>query len=127
MGSTVSEQVFSILVVDDDFDVRESLADVLTDEGYKVAAVADGEEALAFLRDNPRPNLILLDWMMPRCDGSQFRQAQRKDPAISSIPVVLLTADTKVDTRIAALDTEGYLTKPVRLDDLLATIERCAA
>ena len=61
-----------ILVVEDDFDVRESITDALEDEGYLVAGACDGFEALAWLRSHAAPSLILLDWMMPHCDGVHF-------------------------------------------------------
>src|SRR5262245_48928116 len=110
-----------ILIVDDDFGVRESVADALRDESYSVATARDGQEALDYLSTNPLPSLILLDWMMPRCDGAQFRSAQLSDPRFAHIPVVLLTADVKLREKMHALQATGYLAKPVDLDDLLAT------
>jgi CheY-like chemotaxis protein len=116
-----------VLVVDDDFDIRDSLADVLRDEGYGVEVAADGEEALAQLRRmSPPPGLILLDWMMPRCDGEQFRAQQKIDPELASIPVVLLTADARLPEKRALLDVDDYLAKPVDLDLLLETVGRYA-
>lgn len=114
----------NILVVEDDFDVRESLKDTLEDEGYRVASVADGLEALAYLEAHPAPALILLDWMMPRCDGEQFLHKKHADPAIASIPVVLLTADIQKAGKAEALRVGAFLTKPVMLPELLATVER---
>ena len=114
-----------VLVVDDDFDIRDSLADVLRDEGYGVEVAADGEEALARLRRmSSPPGLILLDWMMPRCDGEQFRAQQKTDPDLASIPVVLLTADARLPEKRAILDVDDYLAKPVDLDLLLETVGR---
>ena len=114
-----------VLVVDDDYDIRESLVDVLQDEGHRVIVAADGDEALKKLRamDAP-PDVILLDWMMPRCDGQQFRALQKRDPRLASIPVVLLTADARLRDKMLALDAQGYLAKPVDLDELLETVHR---
>ena len=114
----------TILVVEDDFDVRESLKDTLEDEGYTVDSVADGLDALAYLDNHPAPALILLDWMMPRCDGAQFLTRKHADPAICDIPVVLLTADIQKGGKTEALRGGAFLTKPVMLPDLLATVER---
>jgi CheY-like chemotaxis protein len=114
-----------VLIVDDDFDVRESIADVLRDEGYVVALAVDGIEALSYLRSNAPPHLILLDWMMPRMDGATFRAEQRKDPALAAVPVVLLTADTRTPDQQLALDARAYLRKPIRLEELLETVDRC--
>lgn len=114
----------TILVVEDDFDVRESLKDTLEDEGYTVASAADGFEALAYLADHPPPALILLDWMMPRCDGAQFLSLKHANPAIADIPVVLLTADIQKGGKTEALRGGAFLTKPVMLPELLATVEK---
>lgn len=116
-----------VLVVDDNFEVREALADVLVDEGYEAVGAADGLEAIAYLRSGPRPNLILLDWMMPRCDGAQFRERQLAEPELAEIPVVLLTADAKLDRKIEGLKVQGFLRKPVELEDLLRVIARFAS
>lgn len=120
----MSERPRTVMIVDDDFDVRESITDVLEDEGYCVVSAVDGLDALAVLRRDPPPDLILLDWMMPRCDGAHFRAQQLQEPALASIPVVLLTADLRVQDKQRSLGTAGFLTKPVQLDDLLTTVER---
>ena len=116
-----------VLVVEDDFGVRESLADVLSDAGYEVACAADGIEALALLRADPQPpQLILLDWMMPRCDGAQVMAALQADGALADIPVVLLTADVRLQSRAAAFGVRGFLKKPVELAHLLREVGRHA-
>jgi CheY-like chemotaxis protein len=120
------EEQGTILVVEDDFDVRESLKDTLEDEGYRVASAADGLEALAYLGSHPAPSLILLDWMMPRCNGAQFLERKEADPDIASIPVVLLTADIRRGAKDRAPQGGAFLTKPVMLPELLATVERFA-
>ena len=113
-----------VLVVDDDPDLREAIVDVLADEGYEVDCAADGLEGLERLHSGERPCLILLDWMMPRCDGLQFRIAQCADPSIADIPVVLLSADMHLHDKLGALDAADYLRKPVDLSRLLAVVRR---
>jgi len=113
-----------VLIVDDDYDIRDSLHDVLTDEGYDVAFAPDGLEALDYLRTQRRPALILLDWMMPRCDGATFRAKQLQDPEILDIPVVLLTADANIDVKTQQLSAQGGLRKPVDLRLLMAEVRR---
>lgn len=115
---------FSILLVEDDFDVREALAETLRDEGYAVDCATDGEQALIHLRGGARPELILLDLMMPRMSGSEFRMVQKVDPALCHIPVVLLSADGRMEEKARALETSGAIRKPIDLDELLSTIER---
>jgi CheY-like chemotaxis protein len=115
---------FTILLVEDDFDVREALAETLRDEGYDVDCASDGEEALQHLRKGGRPGLILLDLMMPRMSGSEFRMVQKVDPELRHLPVVLLSADGRMEEKARVLETDGAVRKPIDLPDLLAVIER---
>ena len=114
----------TILIVDDDFDIRDSVSDILTDEGFVVATANDGLDALQYLREQPAPCLILLDWMMPRCDGSQFLTQQAADEKIASIPVVILTADARVQAKMPKMEARDFLGKPVKLKRLLEVVKR---
>jgi CheY-like chemotaxis protein len=116
--------VYTILLVEDDFDVREALVETLRELGHKVDSAADGEQALAYLRDGGRPGLILLDLMMPRMSGSEFRMVQKQDPKLRHIPVVLLSADGRMEEKAKLLQVQGAIRKPIELAELLATIER---
>jgi len=113
-----------VLVVDDDFDIRDTLCEVLADNDFSVAVAADGEEALTWLRTNEAPALVLLDWMMPGRDGASFRAEQLGDPRIARIPVVVLSADPRLEKRTRELGVDAYLKKPVELDALLAIVRR---
>jgi CheY-like chemotaxis protein len=115
---------FTILLVEDDFDVREALAETLRDEGYRVECAVDGAQALDYLRAGGRPGLILLDLMMPRMSGSEFRMVQKVDPALRHVPVVLLSADGRMEEKARVLETAGAIKKPIDLQELLSTIER---
>ena len=117
----MSERI-DVLIVDDDVDMVESLRDVLTDRGFAVAVARDGQEALEYLASAPAPRVILLDWMMPRCDGATFRMRQKKDATIAAIPVVVLTADVQVQTKRHAADAQVVLCKPVEIADLLRVL-----
>jgi CheY-like chemotaxis protein len=112
-----------ILVVDDDPDVRDVMKDVLHDEGFEVAFAADGEEALRYLRGGASPCLILLDWMMPRCDGATFRERQLADPRFATVPVVLLTADARTEQKKDSLGIARILKKPVRFVELVDVLD----
>ena len=114
---------FTILIVEDDFDVRESLSEALRDEGYAIECAVDGEQALEYLRNGGRPGLILLDLMMPRMSGSEFRMVQKVDPQLQHLPVVLLSADGAMEEKAKALETDGALRKPIDLEQLLKVIE----
>src|SRR3954463_2951434 len=111
-----------VLVVDDDPDIRDSLREVLEDEGYQVACVSNGREALDYLKVTaPSPCVILLDLMMPVMDGWQFRREQKLDPAIADIPLVVITATGK---RPVLIDAEERVLKPLDLGRLFEAIER---
>ncbi|MCU1280778.1 MAG: Response regulator receiver protein [bacterium] len=114
-----------VFVVDDDTAIRESLADLLIEEGYKVVTAQNGQDALDKLRlaAPGMPCVILLDLMMPVMTGSQFYAEQQKDPALASIPVVVISADGNVGARSRAFGGD-YLTKPVRIETVLGAVER---
>src|ERR1043165_9927085 len=81
-----------VLIVEDDEDLREMMAQLLTLEGYQAAAVANGREALEYLHDSEKPHVILLDLMMPVMDGWEFRRKQQADPSLAPVPVIVLSA-----------------------------------
>ena len=83
----------TILVVDDEPNVRESLGDAFTDEGYAVVLAANGREALARARMLARPCVVILDLIMPVMSGDQVYAAMRADPALEDIPIVVSTSD----------------------------------
>lgn len=114
-----------VLVVEDDFAIRETLRELLEDEGYHVVWASNGREALTQLRAT-RPSLILLDLMMPVMDGWEFRTAQQRDPTLAGIPVIVISADHALEHKVSSLEVEGWLAKPFELDALLAAVERYA-
>jgi len=109
------------MIVEDDRDTREMLERFLELEGFRVSSAPNGEAALASLRANGRPCVILLDLMMPVMNGWQFREAQRQDPELSTVPVVVVTA-AGPRAEIPAIHADGWLSKPVDFEQLLATI-----
>lgn len=114
---------FQILIVEDDQDLRHSLAEILRDDGYLVDAVCDGVEALAYLRAGNAPGVILLDLMMPRLDGYSFRVQQLADKTICHFPVILLSADGRMDEVAGSLEVSGAIGKPIDLPRLISAIE----
>ena len=113
-----------ILIVEDDVAIRESLAELLEDEGYRVASAWNGEAALRSLRSSEPPGLILLDLMMPVMNGWEFRQAQQLDPELAVIPVVVVSGDSGVEQKGAALGAVASLGKPIDVDLLLRIVDR---
>lgn len=110
-----------VLVVEDDQDVRETLAELLRDEGYDVRTANNGEEGLAEMRRKP-PALVLLDLMMPIMSGWQVLEAVRADASLQSIPIVVITAATR--TRPAG--ATDLLAKPVDIAALLRVVREYA-
>ena len=113
-----------ILFVEDESDLRPALTALLGLKGYRVGWAGNGREALEYLRRGDRPDLILLDLVLPDMDGWAFRREQRHDPALASIPVVLVSADDDLARSAAALGARGYLEKPVGLDDLVRAVRQ---
>ncbi len=113
-----------VLIVDDDPDLREAIGDLLRTEGHRSVAVTDGSEALELLSEGTPVCLILLDLMMPGMNGLEFRARQRRDPRLSAIPVVVITADGNAETKARQLDAAGFLRKPMDADELVTTVKR---
>ena len=113
----------SILIVDDDADIRMTLRDFLTEEGFAVQTARDGQHALHLLEKIAPPDLILLDYKMPNMDGKQFVAAQRRNKKLRTIPVVILSAHTR-EWSGAHLEVADVLSKPVDLELLLQTANR---
>ncbi len=115
----------TVLLVEDDEDIRSSISEVLADEGFQVVAASDGNDALRYLRSTTElPRVILLDLMMPVMDGWAFRAAQLADARLATIPVVILSAATDVPRHAAQLHVDEFLVKPLDVPQLLNTIER---
>lgn len=114
----------SVLLVEDDAATRDALTVFLEGQGYTVRTAANGQEALIHLRQNPPPSVILLDLKMPVTDAHEFRRAQKQDPALSCIPVVVLSATSEFADRDDLLGDVGHVPKPVDADVLLAALQR---
>jgi len=111
-----------ILVVDDERAVRESLRRALELEGYEIELAADGSEALYRLEGSEEPDAMILDVLMPGVDGLEV--CRRLRGSGSKLPVLMLTARTEVEDRVAGLDAgaDDYVTKPFALEELLARV-----
>lgn len=111
-----------VLVVDDDFEIRESLAEILREEGYTVCTSENGSVALEALKGGLAPGLVLLDLMMPVMDGTTLCRTCKQDPVLASIPVVILSADRGVSQKALACGANAHLLKPIQLEKLLKTV-----
>jgi len=109
-----------VLIVEDDADLREMMAQLLTLEGFKATTVANGREALQYLGNGAKPEVILLDLMMPVMDGWEFRRRQQADPQMSRVPVIVLSALDQ--GRATGLAPNAFLKKPLDFDRLLELV-----
>lgn len=118
-----------ILIVDDDFSIRETLKMVLEEDGYTVAEVSDGGAALDYLRQRNEPMVVLLDHVMPGMDGAQTLRAVAQDEHLARTHgYILVTASARntIPLLLSSLDglSVAVVSKPFDLDDLLATVAR---
>ncbi len=122
----LASDALTVLIVDDDEAIRDGVADLLEDEGYRVATASDGRAALDQLQNGLRPSVIVLDLMMPGMDGWDFRRHQLEDDELKTIPVVVITAAGFSATSIRAQfgDIE-FVPKPCPEGALLAAVRRC--
>lgn len=114
----------TVLIIDDDHAVVDSLSEFLEDEGFNVVTAADGQAGLDRLRQGLRPCAILLDLMMPRTNGWQFRQEQLQDDDLKDIPTIVVTAVPLDAAARAQLGDIDYLPKPPSMPRLLAALRR---
>jgi CheY-like chemotaxis protein len=113
----------TILLVEDDPVLSESIAELLMDAGYLVATAPHGAAALDYLQSNAAPHLILLDLMMPVLDGFAFRRAQLRNRAYARIPVIVLSAIWR-NEQVCSIGAADWFTKPADIDALLRAIAR---
>lgn len=115
----------TVLLVEDDRDIREAVLEALKDEGYAATGAINGLDALATLQKSEMlPDLILLDLMMPRMNGTEFLAEMAKVAGWSSVPIIVLSAHAQVGAKAAAMGAAGFLKKPVKLAALFALVTR---
>lgn len=114
----------TILIVENEPDLTELVRESLAHLDVNIVCAGDGEEALSFLRQNPIPSLILLDFQMPNMDGFEFRARQLKDDRLRAIPVVFMTAIDQIPPQRNQRDEIVCLKKPFTEDELEAAVRR---
>ena len=113
-----------VLIVDDDLETLRLVGLMLQRQGYEILIANSGKQALSIAKSD-LPDLIVLDIMMPEMDGFQVSHMLRRDPVLSSIPILMFTAKTQLDDKVAGYDAgaDDYLTKPVHPAELVAHIK----
>ena len=117
-----------ILIIDDEKEAQELLMEILKAEGYQLFTAGDGLTGLETAK-RVRPDLILLDILMPQMDGLLVQEQIREDPAIAKVPIVFITAKSSVDSahRAVTAGASGYIEKPFEVKRLLAKIRALLA
>lgn len=112
-----------VLIIDDEEDYRLIVSDVLRAAGYEVRAAEDGKAGLEELKAFT-PEIVLVDWMMPRLDGEGFCREMRKDARLRALPVVMLTVKQTADEELEALHfgVDDFIVKPFKPEELLARV-----
>lgn len=115
----------NILIIEDEFDIREFLTYNLSKEGYAVNAYENPLEALKSIRHNP-PDLLLTDWLMPEMDGLDVCKTLKMSQETSHIPIIMITCKSEETDVVTALEigADDYLTKPFRVKELLVRIKK---
>jgi PAS domain S-box-containing protein len=123
--SETTDNRFTILIVDDDPVNRQVLINNLSLQNYTISQVASGAEALAYLKKEPKPDIVLLDVMMPQMSGYEVTETIRKTYAADELPIILLTAKNQVADLVMGLKSgaNDYLTKPISKNELVARIK----
>ncbi len=113
-----------IFVVEDEKPILTLLTYNLQKEGYKVSSSSNGEEALSNIKEK-KPDLVLLDWMLPDLSGIKICQYLKQDEKVKNIPIIMLTAKGEEEDKVKGLNTgaEDYMTKPFSFPELLARIK----
>jgi two-component system chemotaxis response regulator CheY len=114
-----------VLVVDDEPTIRELIADTLRESDFQVEVASNGVEALAVMH-RWVPDVVVLDLMMPRLDGTGFTELMRLNPQFASVPVLLVTAAYGAQQAAAQVGARAWLSKPFELDHLVAEVTRLA-
>jgi CheY-like chemotaxis protein len=113
----------TVVIIEDDIGIRDSIAEVLEEEGFRVLAADHGRDALDRLtQQTDVPCVILLDLMMPIMDGWAFREEQKRHPVLGPVPVIVMTADSHAKDKAEALGAQGHMGKPLDLDQLLRAV-----
>lgn len=114
-----------VLIVEDEPHIIESLTFVLSREGFEVSSVLDGESAVETLRRTP-PDLMILDVMLPKLNGFEVLKLAKSEPALKSIPVIILTAKGQLQDRRMAeeIGSDGFMTKPFSNREIVEQVRR---
>ena len=108
----------TVLVVDDEFGIAELIQEILADEGHQVLGASNGRQALEMMA-GLRPDLVFLDYMMPRLDGAGVLRAMGQAPSLQGVPVVMMSSMPEATVAERCLGYSVFMRKPFRIADLV--------
>ncbi len=113
-----------ILVVEDEIDIKNLIVYALENKGYDLISTDDGEKAIKLVKEN-KPNIIILDWMLPSVSGLEVCRTIRRDETTQHIPIIMLTAKSTENDKILGLDSgaDDYITKPFSTNELFSRVK----
>lgn len=113
-----------VMIMDDDVDIRLTLADILEDEGYSVTSASDGLEGIQAINNMAQPpGLIILDLMMPNMNGHEFLKVRTENANLANIPVAYFSADTEIHNKSKEAGVES-IRKPVNFGELFSVVRK---
>ena len=112
-----------VLIIEDGFAIAELLEMALTDGGYRVMMAANGRQGLERLAQNPPPDLVISDFMMPVLDGAKFLHAMRETEAHRNIPCIIMSSVPEASVRRHVEDYAGFIRKPFRIADTVQLVD----
>jgi len=116
---------YEILIIEDDKDIRETLGELIHSEGYSIRLAEDGLKALQALEEGvTKPDLILVDLMMPRMSGKEFIKKAREALRLKNIPIIVMSALSDTEAQASELDVTGVLKKTLEVADLFSMIHK---
>ena len=124
MSTEPAPHTCTVLIVDDDPEVVDLLRAALSPDGYRVAAAANGREALDYLRSHEATCIILFELQLPVMDGARFRAAQLRDRSLAWIPALAMSATVEGSRRAQELGARRFLQKPLDLDEVRAALRQ---
>ena len=113
----------SIMIIEDEEDIREILKEFFEGEGYEVRTAVHGKDAFRILEEKGKPNMILVDLMMPVMSGEEFIEKKKLHPIFADIPTVIMSADHRTKAKAAALNIKWAISKPLELTSLISIVD----
>ena len=121
----MTEKPKPVLLVEDDTELRDALAEALADAGYLVSVASNGREGLDKIKDDPQPGVVLLDLLMPVMNGWEFCDVMKGNPKTAQVPIVVMSGAVSHDPESPYfIGAEDFIAKPINMSDLLAKLEK---